>query len=79
MVGIDTALDLRSAFAQPIWQNPQLVVGCDDGASLDFAVVKELVGLVCAVDRKVFDEHLDLSRLGELDDFYQLGDGAPKR
>jgi hypothetical protein len=46
---------------------------------LDFAVVKELVGLVCAVDRKVFDEHLDLSRLGELDDFYQLGDGAPKR
>ena len=63
----------------PFRQNPQLVVGCDDGASLDFAVVKELVGLVGAVDRKVFDEHLDLCRLGELDDFYQLGDGAPKR
>ncbi len=34
---------------------PWSVVGCDDGASLDFAVVEELVGLGCAVQRKVFD------------------------
>ena len=55
------------------------VVGCDDGASLDFAVVKELVGLVCAFQGEVFDEHLDLSGLGEGDDFDQFGDGAPER
>ena len=34
---------------------PWSVVGCDDGASLDFAVVEELVGLGCAVQREVFD------------------------
>ena len=39
---------------------PWSVVRCDDGASLDFAVVEELVGLGCAVQREVFDEHLDL-------------------
>ena len=58
---------------------PWSVVGCDDGAPLDFAVVEELVGLGCAVQREVFDQHLHLSRVGEVDDFDQLGDGAPKR
>ena len=36
-------------------ERPWSVVGCDDGASLDFAVVEELVGLGCAVEREVFD------------------------
>ena len=57
----------------------QLDVGCDDRASLDLAVVKEVVGLGCAVEREVLDEHLDFSRLREADDFDQFGDGAPER
>src|ERR1700722_7143135 len=36
----------------------------DDGASLDFAVVKKVVHLAGALQRKLLHQHLDLSRLG---------------
>jgi hypothetical protein len=42
---------------------PGLVVGGDDGASVDFAVVQQLVGLARAVEREVLDEHADLGGL----------------
>ena len=47
---------------------PCLGVWCDDSAAADFAVVKELIGLVGVVQREVFDKHLNLSGLREGDD-----------
>ena len=56
-----------------------LVVGCDDGTSVDLAVVQELIGLAGAFQWEVLDEHADLSGLGEFDHFEELGYRAPKR
>ena len=55
------------------------VVGCDDGASLDLAVVQELIGVRRIVEREVFDEHLDLAGLGQANHVDQLGDRTPER
>jgi hypothetical protein len=72
----DTSTDtgfLREKFSRPKWS----VVGCDDRASLNLSVVKEVVRLGRPLEREVFDQHLDFSRLGETDHFDQLGDVAP--
>jgi hypothetical protein len=53
------------------------VVGGDDRASLDLAVVQEPVGFAGALQRKVLDQHRDFSRLGEADHLHQLGDESP--
>lgn len=63
----------QSAIAYP------LVVRRDDGAALDLAVVQQVVGVRRAVEREVFDEHLDLSGLSQRDDLDQFGDGPPER
>jgi len=53
------------------------IIRRDDRASLNLSVVKEVVRLGRALEREVFDQHLDFSRLGEADHFDQLGDVAP--
>jgi hypothetical protein len=58
-------------------QEVESVVGGDDRTSLDLAVVQELVGFAGALQRKVLDQHPDLSRLGQTDDLHELGDRAP--
>src|SRR6185437_7762589 len=55
------------------------VVGRDDGASRDLAVVQQVVGVRCILEGEVFDEHLDLPAPGQRDDLDQFGDRAPKR
>src|SRR5580693_6917361 len=51
----------------------------DDGASRDFTVVKEVVHLARALQRKLLHQHLDLSGLGQTDDLHELRDRAPVR
>ena len=66
-VGVDA-----SASADASGETP-LVVGCDDGASLDLAVVQELIGRAAAFQRDVLDEHADLAGLGEVNHVDELG------
>jgi hypothetical protein len=54
------------------------VVGRDDRAALDLAVVQEVVGVRRIAEREVFDEHRDLAGLGQADDLDELGDGPPE-
>ena len=67
----------RSA-TSPEWQRSRFhgvrsIMRGDDGASVDLAVVQQLVGLGGALQREVFDEHGDLSGLGEFDHFDEFG------
>jgi hypothetical protein len=55
------------------------IVRCDDRASPNLAIVKEMVNLSSALKREVLDQHLDLACLREPDDLYQLRDRAPIR
>jgi hypothetical protein len=41
-----------------------LVVGCDDGAPLDLAVVEKVIGVRRVIEGEMFDEHANLSCLG---------------
>jgi len=54
------------------------IVRCDDGTSRNLAIVEEAVSLVRSIQRKVFDQHLDFSCLGQTNHFHKLGYRAPK-
>ena len=69
---------LSERFHAEVTRQVGSVVGSDDGAALDVAVVQQVVGVRRIVEWEVFDEHLDLAGLGEADHLDQFGDGAPE-
>ena len=55
----------------------RLPVRYHDGPSLDFSVVEKAICFGSLLQRKMLDQHFNLSRLRQADDLHKLGDRAP--